>query len=318
MKTKLLCILTLTLPLLSLGANRVIGGVKVPDGTFSQVVTAQVNGSTCSATQVGPRAFITAAHCGRSGSSVSLTTESGSLNGTFFQSPLYPNPDHDLALIVTDTEAKALPLNIGKGVAAHEKLLILGHGCTQSGGSGGLSGLYMGEATLKKDTGFEFITSGAAVCYGDSGGPALAKVDGQYHVLGIHSKGNIKDTNYHTNLGSPASQRFLLDEASKSGISICGINAQCKGSVVVSQPAPPRCTVSAANQFVKLGESVDFTLLVQGIAEEAHVDELGKLEVESGNIQFSIEPKQEGTFVLEVEVHGPGGTADCFTRYAAI
>lgn len=217
-----------------LAEARVINGVEVPKGMFSEVVVVKSDGAACTATIVGQRALIAAAHCFRAGSTVEFEVGGTTYTGKGFRHPEYPQKDVDVSLVVVDQAINGVaPATIGSTVAVGDRVFLLGFGCTTAGGGGGNDKvLRMGESVVTSVGDTDFITrkpSGGVLCFGDSGGPTLAKEAGKFRVVGVNSKGNIQDTNYSTYLALPRIQRFLMDTAKQEGIDICGVTKSCEG-----------------------------------------------------------------------------------------
>lgn len=206
------------------------------DARWQPVVSVRsAGGSGCTATVVGPKVIITAAHCGANGERGSFTYKQTRYNFKYERSPIYPKKDHDLSLGYLDRTFEGplrdvilLRPNVGDDVT------LLGYGCTQIGGGGGSDGkLRIGDSKVIGYSNYDVISQksgGAALCYGDSGGPSLIDKDSNPKVWGINSKGNIKDKNYNTHLGSPESKSFFIDFTNKHAAMICGFNkTNCQG-----------------------------------------------------------------------------------------
>ncbi len=215
-----------------LGDSRIINGVEVPPGLFTEVVAIKSDGASCTATVVGPRALLTAAHCARSGGSVEFKVGGRSYVGRAIRHPNYPREDVDVVLVITAGPiAGVVPASVGSTVQVGQAVFLLGHGCTQPGGGGGNDGkIRMGASVITDFTKYDFVTeapNGGALCFGDSGGPTLAKEGEQFRVVGINSKGNISDTNYSLYLAGTEVRKFLSEEADKNQVEICGVTASC-------------------------------------------------------------------------------------------
>lgn len=218
--------------MVSLGQNaEIVGGTVVAPGTYGYVVKVRLQQSVCAGVIVGPNAVLTAAHCVQSASSRALIEHEGqTYEGTVYASPEYPRIDHDLALIHLDApvsgdyaQVALLSLPLGADV------LHLGFGCTVAGGAlpNKNGELRQGVAQVTGFSGEDVSTTGAALCFGDSGGPVMSAEPGSRLLLAIGSKGNLQNRNYSTRLNSAGSQIFLKLTAKDLGIDICGVTMHC-------------------------------------------------------------------------------------------
>lgn len=229
MKQTILILSAFTASLALGDSGRIIGGTEVPKGLRPEVAALKVDSSSCTSTLVGPRVILTASHC-VSDKSGKVEIDGNSYGVRLFRSPLYPKIDHDLAVGILDREVPNVdPLSLmGKDPTKGEKVLLFGFGCTQAGGGGGNDGILReGEASLIDATNLDLVTEGAAACFGDSGGPLLAWDLAGLSVVGVQSKGNIKDRTWSTRVNSQESVEFLADIAKQEKVVICGINAAC-------------------------------------------------------------------------------------------
>jgi len=225
--------------LVSADNHRIINGVAVPPGVFEEVVTIRSNSGGCTATIIGPRVALTTSHCGVEGGETVLKVKGKEYLGTHIRSPYYPHKDHDIGLVITEQNIKGIkPASIGGKASIGDTVFMLGYGCTHPGGGGGNDGiLRIGESQITRFSGLDFVShkvNGGALCFGDSGGPTYIKEEGQYKLLGVNSKGNIKDTNYHARTDLSQTMEFFQDIVDKYGVNICGFNANCE-----IPPIPP-------------------------------------------------------------------------------
>lgn len=296
---------------------RLINGKPVEAGTYTEVIKITTNGAACTATVVGPRVIITAAHCANNDATSTFTINGANYSAKMKRSSLYPGKDHDVALGVTTEDIKVKPVPVGGKAVQGNDITLLGFGCTNPGGTGGNDGiLRVGNTTITGFTDFEMISrkaDGAALCFGDSGGPAFTMESGKKMLLGINSKGNIKDTNWNTRIDLQDSQDFLKGFASANSVVICGINgtdADCGGGP--PPPIPPTCTLAANPKAIKLGASVNLTLMVTGNATSATIE--GQA-VSLSNPMISVTPSAKGFFTAKATVSGPGGSSNCQDSY---
>lgn len=221
--------------------------VNIADWAFTVRITTGSSG--CSATAVGPKVVVTAAHCGITGASSKFTVNGKEYTGKVERSSLYPARDHDVSVIILDAPLPKADVknfaSIGGSPANGQDVYLCGYGCTQAGGGGGNDGkLRCGMSKITGAAGFDIISSnGAALCFGDSGGPMFTTNDNTKPVLlGVNSKGNIRDTNYNASTVSNESRAFWTAMASKYSVEICGVNgtdAVCGGGTPPPPPPPP-------------------------------------------------------------------------------
>ena len=227
----------------------IIGGTELPSGDkkYDSIIRISTNGAGCTASLVGPQAILTAAHCAPTGSTSTFTIKGKQYSAKMTRSPLYPGVDHDLTLGkvsekvegVAYEQITALKLNV------KDPVVMYGYGCITPGGGGGNDGiLRYGDSKIISFASYNFVTrkpNGAALCFGDSGGPTFG-FDGTQ--IGVASKGNISDTSYLVNLTTQDSKSFFNTWAADNAVDICGVTMDCLG------PQPETIIVASD----KLGE----------------------------------------------------------------
>ncbi len=223
------------------GDDRLINGKPADPKEWPSSVYASMSGSRCSATVVGERALLIAAHCVRNAGKASFSVGPNRYSSICTQSPDYNGNDTaDWAICVTDkvvTGAAYEHVNSDANrIKVGGELTLSGYGCINPGGGGGNDGVYrIGTSKIIRvpnGNNHDIVTrTGAALCFGDSGGPAflIDKVTNARWVVGVNSRGDISTTSYLSSLSSEASQQFLIEWADKNSHRICGVHKDAKG-----------------------------------------------------------------------------------------
>lgn len=223
-----------------------IGGTVVDSKDFPASVYASMNNARCSATVIGPRTLLIAAHCVSNGGTASFKANGTSYSSKCTHAREYSgNSTADWALCLVDKtvagivfeslETSDAPLKRG------DEALLTGHGCINPGGGGGNDGpLRIGHAIVQDvpsgGSSNDVVTQGkAALCFGDSGGGFYCAEPGSLtkrKVCGVNSRGNISDTSYLSAVFTAMAKGFIQDWKSKNSQKICGydMDPSCRGS----------------------------------------------------------------------------------------
>lgn len=224
-----------------------IGGKPAPVGSFDPVVYISMsNGGRCSATIVGDRALITAAHCSRSEGRVTFQHNKNQYSAICTGNPRYPREDYDVSMCIIDrnvASVKAASIKTEQ-VKLKETVTMSGYGCIRPGGSGGNDGiLRYGDVDVISFTRFDFVTKGlVASCFGDSGSGVFSKIkdllNDQLWQVGVVSKGNIQDTSYTANLAVTENSSWIKSWSETKKVSVCGITKECVKPDPKPEPEP--------------------------------------------------------------------------------
>jgi hypothetical protein len=218
--------------------GQVLGGAPAPRGQWPATFVFQTGQGNCTATAVGRRVVITAAHCVPNQQEAQIIIGNSAIPLVCQHHPAYPNDiSSDFALCLLDGP---LP-NLGSGferinanaalINNGEKVLLLGYGCITNQGQRDFGNLYQGFATIADPSlGPLYIRTvgGAALCYGDSGGGAYwvaseNDISGRRVFIAVNSRGDISTNSW---LSSTATTGFLdwaRSWAAGHGVAICGV-----------------------------------------------------------------------------------------------
>ena len=218
----------------------VIGGTPADPLEFPASVYASTSNAWCSATVVGERSVLIAAHCAKTGQRIDFTAGPNKYSAICTRAAAYARNDTaDWSLCLADKKITGIPFEVVNTdpslVKVGDTLLLSGYGCTRSNGNGGNDGIYRtGNAkvtAVPSGTDNDIVTVGkVALCYGDSGGPAFLETSpGKRVQVGINSRGDISKTSYLSSTATQAAVQFLLSWAAQKEQYICGVHVQAEG-----------------------------------------------------------------------------------------
>lgn len=230
-----------------------IGGRPADPKEWPASVYASMSGARCSATVVGPQVLTIASHCVAHGGAAAFSAGPNRYTSVCSRSPLYrKGTDHDLALCKISQPVEGIPFEVINTdedlIKVGSEILLTGYGCVRPGGGGGNDGIYrIGEAKIIRESNpYDFTARGkAALCFGDSGGPAFIYLDEaktKRVQVSTNSKGDIRTTSYLTSLSTRASKSFIESWAKENKVKICGIDKDlegCRHGEAVPPPPPP-------------------------------------------------------------------------------
>ncbi len=311
-------------------STTLINGTEVNPADWKQVVLAKIPSAQgtkeCTATVVGPKVILMAAHCAGEGSVANFSIDGKAFSATMTQSPQFAI-EHDLALGVTADTINVAPFSIGGTPSVGQQVTLMGYGCTTADASPSDGKLRQGVSVVSEVKTARFASAtanGALLCPGDSGGPAYIKDGSKFLVMGVNSSvkikmdGTIIGPNYSARTDGTDQRRFFTDFATAKGVQICGINTTCGGG---AQPSDPSCKMSASPATISLGGSttiwmdsenaVSATIDGQSISVPGGSRVLTPTSAGAKTVQGSVTAANGATATCSVSysVQGGGGTS---------
>jgi secreted trypsin-like serine protease len=152
-------------------------------------------GSLCTATLIGKKTVLTAAHCVSPGATHTFTTDDGvkHLSAKVVRHPSYNSYQitNDVAVIILQTEPAVAPMPINlTPPSSGLEVTIVGFGKTSEySNDAGVKRMAKNKISSVGSTQFSIAGSSTLgnLCNGDSGGPSYAIVNGVEVDLGVHS-----------------------------------------------------------------------------------------------------------------------------------
>lgn len=191
-------------------------------------------GAPCTATAVGPRVILSAAHCIPDGMDAYVWIANSNVAIACERHPAYPAENADFTLcLVTDTlsyPAKGFEtINVDRqSPSVGEEVTLLGYGC-YSKEQRIFGNLYKGPATvetLASDSGLILTKGGAAICFGDSGGGAYRFLDEAKTIrrlFGVNARGDISTISALAVTATDLFINWSRQWAENKKVTICGI-----------------------------------------------------------------------------------------------
>lgn len=229
-----------------------IGGTPADPKDWPASVYASMGSSRCSATVVGGTTLLIASHCVSNGGTATFSVGPNRYASQCTHSPNYSgNPTADWALCLTSKKVTGISyenINQNEGLfGVGDELTLTGYGCIKPGGGGGNDGVYrIGKAKVQKmpsGSDNDIVTSsGAALCYGDSGGPAFHVGPTKRFVVSVNSRGDISTTSYLVATHTEQFKSFVKDWVSKTNSEVCGVTPNAKdcrdAGPIIPPPSP--------------------------------------------------------------------------------
>ncbi len=219
---------------------------KTPSGTY--MIPAHVRPAIlkiyskvgrCTAALIGPKIFITAAHCFKKETTGFTIHKEAKINFKAYITPEYdPNPDiegqpkkykpKDVAFGVLEKPITSVaPYTILWDPSPVKKVISYGYGC-----SGNKLAIYYLTEVFANVYEKEYrgnLSMITALCPGDSGGPVFSYHNDKMYLTGVNRATNAADSSWITTLARPYVLELLYDVQNQhKSLKVCGIDMECE------------------------------------------------------------------------------------------
>lgn len=157
------------------------------------VVQLRHGGSLCTATLIGQKTALTAAHCVKPGDTHYLVVDGlWQLASSYKRHESYTTTGHDndIALVFLGASIGVAPSRVSTLSPGYgQAITMVGYGKTGEGATdSGIKRIASTTLSSKTSTRLKYFTKGLGnICNGDSGGPSFASIEGQEVQVGVHS-----------------------------------------------------------------------------------------------------------------------------------
>jgi hypothetical protein len=231
----------------------IVGGAPADPKTFRSTLVFEPG---CTATIVGSKAILTAAHCVSNGASGVVELDGKVYKAVCTHHPDYSTPTRcnstpvpmtctaDISLCKSDSDLKASGLRYEVVETKREKLsvgqpiVLLGYGCTSAGGQDfgtlfvGSSKIGVLSSTNPKSFNDHFMQLNqlALTCNGDSGAGNFDRVDEKTRsLIGVTARGNATNLSLLVQTTDKRVQDFMRSWAAANATAICGVTPNALG-----------------------------------------------------------------------------------------